>query len=901
MELFKTNTILKTKLQAPYLPGDYITKHKLIEHVNHNIERPLTLVSAGAGFGKSTFMSSWLKQLQYKNGWVSLDENDNDLQTFLTYFITAIQNAVPGFGQKTQTLLSSPNLPPAKLLTNSLINDLNDLTEFFVLVLDDIYQVSNLEIYKLLTALLKFPPQNFHLVLISRSDPPLPLSKLRASNKIKEIRILDLQFTDEETEKFVKNYLDIEKADNIVSLLNKKTEGWATGVRLAILHISYHYKNEKEKEIENYLKNVSFSESYFIEEVLEHLDKTTVEFLLKTSILDKFCPSLTEYILSSSKTKFNNREIIKRLIKENLFIINLDEENNWFRYHHLFQSFLRKELTNRYSADIVNKLNKKALEWYKQKSFINDALFHATQINDLEVTAGLIEKHMHKPLNENKWFYLAQWLTKIPDNYIYKNPVLLIAQMWIYQHKNMIWLIPELLKNLEEIKKNRVLEPEIDLQMQFFQGVVLFWAAKIEESLSLFDYVRKNLSKDKIGAISLASIYYASAAQMNGTGTEVYLEFEKIIYGKNINPTYKSILFGSLLYMKLQEGDLYTAERLNFQLKEYSSSVNDFFSLTWSNYFLGYVSFQQNKPELAYNYFKDALKNIYFLNMTAPVDNFAGMLLTLKILNNKKEYDKIYSQLLSFINERNNPAFSTIAYSLRARLALIENDITSAIELMKMADMFFDSGNTQFFIESPRLTYCRILLAQENKNKTEEAIKKLEEHLELAVKTDNVFQIIRINIMRAVAFIRTNNRGKAIKSLLLALKKAQPGNWIMPFIEDGGEEIRVLLPELANNKKAGKFVSMLLDEFSAITDTDKKKSDMPAKKSISSSGYYQLTNRELDIINLLAKRLSNKEIANELFISETTVKRHAINIYQKLGVNKRRDAVLKVQELGLLM
>jgi LuxR family maltose regulon positive regulatory protein len=287
--------------------------------------------------------------------------------------------------------------------------------------------------------------------------------------------------------------------------------------------------------------------------------------------------------------------------------------------------------------------------------------------------------------------------------------------------------------------------------------------------------------------------------------------------------------------------------------------------------------------------------------MTASVDNFAGLLLSLKMLNRTEEYKQIYSQLVSFVNERNNPAFSTVAYSLRARLSLLENDIKSAIKLIKMADMFFDSGNTQFFIESPRLTYCRVLLARNNKDKTEEAIEKLETHLDLAVKTRNAFQLIRIHILRAVAFNQVNRHKEAIESLLFALKKAQPGNWILPFIEDGGAVVRVLLSEVTGDKNTGKYASMLLNEFSALDKTDEKESDKTAGQSRrSSKGFYQLTNRELDIIHLLAKRLSNKEIASELFISETTVKRHAINIYQKLGVNKRRDAVLKVEELGFL-
>jgi LuxR family maltose regulon positive regulatory protein len=879
------DTILKTKLQPPHLPDDYIFKYNQIKYLNIDIERPLTLVSAGAGFGKSTFVSSWLKQLDYKSGWISLDENDNNLQTFLKYFIAAVQQSVSDFGQKTQILLSTPNMPPSKLLINSLMNDLNELDELFILVLDDIYLIKDKEIYNLLTTLVKYPPQNFHLVLISRSDPPLPLTKLRASNKIKEIRISDLQFTESETEKFVKRFLNIGQYEDIVSLLKTKTEGWVTGLRLAMMHIAYHYKSEE--DIKEYLTKLSFSESYFIEEVLASLDDTTVEFLLKTSVLNKFCVPLTDFILSQDGGSPAGREIIEQLIKKNLFIINLDEENKWFRYHHLFQSLLQKKLKDKYSNDIIDELHKRALEWFEKESYINDALLHATQINDLKLIAGLIEKHMHKPLNENKWYNLAQWLTKIPDNYIYQSPALLIAKMWILHHKNAMWLIPEQLQKLEEIRKTQKLDTEIELQMQFFQGVILFWNAQIEESMLLFEHVRNNVSQDKIGTLSLASIYYATAAQMYGTGKEVYLEYEKIIYGKNVNPNYKSILFGTLIYIKLQDGELYVAESITNRFKKYSKSVNDVFAQTWSDYIFGYIAFQQNKLDSAYDYFGKALKNVYFLNMGASVDCFAGMLLTLKILNKNQEYNQVYKQFISFVNEQNDPAYLSTAYSVRARLALLGDDTVSAVKLMKMAELFYDSGNTLFYIESPRLTYCKVLLSQNKPDKTEKALEKLDKHLELAKKTKNIPQYIRVNILRAVAFEKKNMPKEATKALADALIKAQAGYWVTPFLEER-EQIQTLLKNLVTKEKTSEFASMLLNEFS-----------LNNKKSLESSATL-LTNREFDIILLLSKRLSNQEIANKLFISETTVKRHTINIYKKLHVHNRREAVQKAKTLNLL-
>jgi LuxR family maltose regulon positive regulatory protein len=214
-----------------------------------------------------------------------------------------------------------------------------------------------------------------------------------------------------------------------------------------------------------------------------------------------------------------------------------------------------------------------------------------------------------------------------------------------------------------------------------------------------------------------------------------------------------------------------------------------------------------------------------------------------------------------------------------------------------MADMNFDSGNTLFYIESPRLTYCRVLLAQNRQDKTAEAIEKLGEHLKLAIETRNIYQLIRIYIIQSIAFIRTNNPSKAKESLKLALEKAFSNNWIRPFIEDGGKEIQNLLEELIEDKRLGKFAAVLLHE---ISTNDKSNNSTKAPLSNILLDYKPLTNRELDIISLLAKRLSNKEIANELYISSGTVKRHTINIYQKLGVNKRRDAVNKALELNLL-
>ena len=889
MESGSVSPVLKTKLQPSNLPNDYIQRPKLIEYVNSNIERPLTLISAGAGFGKSTFVSSWVKQLKFKYGWVSLDENDNDVRTFLKYFIAAIQQSIPDFGKQSVTLLSSPVLPPTEHITNCLINDLNSLHDRFFLALDDIYLIHNLEIFKLLSTLLKFPPLNFHLILISRSDPPLPLSKLRASNKVIEVRLSHLQFTDEEIEKFVKNYLKTDKTDNIVPLLKSKMDGWVTGLRLAMLHISYF--NKKDDDIKSYLNGLSFSESYFIEEVMVRLDEPTTEFLLKTSILDKFCSSLTGYILSSSNNDFNSSEIIDHFIKNNLFIINLDDENNWYRYHHLFQSLLQKELKTRYSKESIDKLHISAIEWFEKNNYINDAFFHASQVIDVEVTAKLIEKYMHKPLNENKWYELDQWLTKISDDYIQQSPALLIAQMWVLHHKNVIWVIPDLINKVEEIKDNNIkLFEEIRPQLIFFKGIINFWSANVEESLKQFNYFRKNITNDKLGAKSLSIMYYANASQMTGKGDEVYKEIQLEISRNNLHPDYKIILLASLVYIKLLNGDLYAAERIAKRIGKISSTTNNDFYVVWYEFFMGYIAFQQYRLDEALAHFNKTMDFVYFLNTHAPIDAFAGMLLTLGKMKKREKFEQIYNQLSLFTHKWNNPAYNTVAQSLKARLAIAENDLQKASENIKKAEMIFDSGVLVFNIEVPRITYCKFLLAKESHKKTDEAINKLTEILDFVFKINNIPQLIEVLILLSVAYYKKNDLQNAVERLTKALGLAEKGQIIHPFVEQA-EYINPLLIEIkSNDDNINDFISIIRKKISN-NNSDIKKETL----SIES-----LSNRELDVINLLAQRLSNKEIAEKLFISPTTVKKHTINIYQKLDVNKRLKAVSKAKELGII-
>jgi len=897
------NQILNTKLQSPNLPSDFIYRQKLIKYVNENIERPLTLVSAGAGFGKSTFISSWIKEIAHNNAWVSLDNSDNDLRSFFQYFVIAIQREEPEFGKNIKILLNTPQLPPLKVLTNNLINDLNNLSQLFILVLDDFHSINNRDIFNALSSLIKFPPTNFHLVLITRSDPPLPLAGLRAKNKMKDVRAAHLQLGQAEIKTFIEKYLQLENIDKITQTLTDKLEGWIAGLRLAMLHLSF-YESENEK-IEKVLKETNFSEEYFLEEIINHLDKNTKEFLLKTSILEKFSAPLTEYLLSISKNGPDSKQIISRFVNDNLFIINLDNKKIWYRYHHLFQSLLQKELEKECAQETILTLHEKASEWYESHGLTDEAFYHALQTDNPDNIAILIETHMFDLINRDKWYVLDRWLRHLPSNYIKQSPALLIAQMWNLQNKTLLWELAELLPVFEELSAKMEIDKDLKTLYHFLKGILLFWSHKIEnikESYHLFSYVKDNLADDKVGSKGVNLNYYAVAAYISGNGKEVKRELDKITFNEQLNPIYRILSIGGNIFTEISAGNLESALSYVKFMLNLSEKHEDAFTRTWGFYMRAYIYFQQNKIEKAEETFKKAIDNIYVLNIMGSVDCYAGMLLCQQQLNKTDELNETCRSLFEFVDGYNNPAFKSYAYSIKTRLALIDNDLNAAGKYMSMVELFFDSGNTSIWIEMPRLTDCRYLLALNEDDKTEEALQKLNTHITFAEQTRNIPLLISSLVLQAAAYKKKGEPVQAEKALTEALIKGKQGNWIRPFIE-GGKDIYGVLARLKADNSLEKYRMLILKELSDYIKEKNKKiesKEVSDRSNGSFEGFEELTNRELDIITLLAQRLSNKEIADKLFISLATVKRHAVTIYQKLGVNSRRQAVQKAIDLDIL-
>ncbi len=901
METGIRDPLLRTKFQSPYLPDDFVPREELTDYVLKNISRPLLLVSAGSGSGKTLFVSSLLQKLPYPYAWLSLDSSDNDLRNFLTYFVAAIRQELHDFGERFFAFISPPQLPSLKDITAMLVNDLNNLTEDFVLILDDLHLAGNPDIYTLLSSMLEFMPVHFHLILISRQDPPLPLERLRAKNKLTVVDATHLKLSLREIKTFVEKNFSLSDPVPLAKVLEEKTEGWVTGLRLALLHLSF-LKEGMEQSIRS-LRETDFSGNYFMEEVLENLDPLLTEFLLRTSVLERFSFSLTDYLMGFSGKKKKSSDLMQDIRKMHLFVVNLDKKNKWFRYHHLFQEFLQKELETRYSQEEIRRLHQRAVDWYEANQLLEEAFYHAEKAGDHERIARMIEEHMDRPLNEDKWYILDEWLAKLPRDYIHERPSLLVALMWV-THNKSTWLISDLLKEIDSLGKNIELAPVIRVQVRFFRGVIQYWSMHFAESIQSFEYVRKNLPKEKTGAISINNYYYLISSYFYGAGEKAVNEIEKILLNESLDPYYRAMLIGGIAYVRMLEGNLEEVLYLSGKIGETGRHLRDAFLSVWAGYLRGMAFFYQNRLPEAEKEFDNTLDNVYMLNLLGPLDDFAGYVLTLQTRGKKKKEAKIFEKMQEFVRRRDNPAIDSFMHSFRARKAIFDGDTASAGKYIQKVNMFFEAGTLFFWIETPRVTYCKYLLALQDPEKTEEAAGRAGRIEQLARKTRNIPQLIQILVLQAVIRKRKGDVSAAEALLTEALIKGTPGSWVRPFFE-GGEEVREMLDALPRQltPETDMFRERILDNFAKyplkIQRTAEKHPGEDSFLPDEETGVL-LTNRELDVLHLIAARLSNKEIAGKLFIAVATVKSHTVKIYKKLGVSRRREAVLKAEELGIL-
>ena len=852
-------------------------------------------------------LSSWLENCDAHNAWFSVDESDNNLRQFLIYFVTAIRTMFPDAVEKTLALANSSNLPPLKVLLASLLNEMNLIDQDYILAVDDIHLVQERQVHDLFTQLLQYPPPHMHLVLSGRRDPFLPISSLRAHGFVTEIRMQDLCFTTAETKGYLEQVLGEQIEDAIAVKWTEKTEGWIVGLSMAALSI------RKRGHVAGMLSELpgglQYVTEYLFNEVFECQSPEIRHYLLSTAILDRFCTPLCDVLygldVDSRQADISSWDFINLLIKENLFIINLDAENRWFRYHHLFKQLLQNQLKRYHSPEEISALHSRASEWFEGHGFIEEAIEQALAAGDALAAAKIIERNRHAVLDADRWHVLWQWLKKLPPEIKQARPNLQLGQAWCLLFLAQVGAVFPIIERVESLLEKNPEEPALLPEINFFRGLVCYFQGEGARSAELFTKAAELLPENTFLLLRSEAEYWTCVAlHLAGRKEKAIRKLHQGIRSKDFQEgmLLSRLSFG-LCFIHMLDGECLQAFQEGMRLREVGKSSRLVFAETWAMYVQGNASFQMFDLDAAQHHFRRVVENRYIKSPRAAVDAMVGLAITRQFMGEPDQADETMRLAQEYAEWTKDPVHQDIVASCRARLALLRGDLDSASRWQRALRESPGNPIILFFLEIPAITECRVRIAIGSDAGLMEAMERLEDIRQNAKAWHNTCQMMEIIVLQALARHRQGRLEEALKILERAVAMAMPGGSIRPFVELGSP-MGDLLKRLIKNNVAVDYIGKILaafgdEELEAVPDVSESKP--AAKPSVRSQPLVEpLTNRELDILDLLAQRLQNKEIADKLFISTETVKSHLNNIYQKLNVSNRRDAVERAKTLGIL-
>jgi len=889
--------ILSTKLHRPAITPDLLTRTQLQEMLDQGRHGALILISAPAGYGKSTLANMWLEASEYPCAWLSLDGDDNDLRIFLTHVIAAIRTQFPEACGITSKMLGVAPMPALKIIVANLISDIENIESEFVLVLDDYHLIHEMGIHNLLNELLRRPNRRMRLLIASRGDPPLDLNQLRASGQMIEIRQKDLRFSAEESSTFLNDVMGIRIDQEAVAKFHEKTEGWVTALRLAAL--SLHHREDVAGLLSGLQGDSRYVQDYLTAEVVSHQPPEIQSWLLKTSILERFNAPLCEAVCQEdeeqAENKISGRAFLEWLEDAGLFTIALDDRGEWFRYHHLFQSTLLNWLQSQYQKDEINALHARANVWFAENGLIDDAIQHALDAGDIQAAAEIVEGKRHTVLDDDRWYVLEKWLSMLPVAVVGQRPELLMAQvhLCIYQH-NLLAIFPTLEK-IEQIlgtdESNELLWGEINHlkgYINYFQGQ---GSSAQEHQRRALELIPESFQRTR----GEAELHFALSLHMTGEKEQALQELNNLLRIKpDIAGTRSIRLWGGLSFIQLLEAELDQVFYPAQQWQDIAIEHGDVYAETYALYIQTCAAFFQNDQVEAAQKLSRLIENRYVMQSRLAVDSMCGLALLYQMKGETGKAAEASNQLVNFAQNTNDPGNILAASSSQARLSLIQGDNLSAVRWLRSADTSSDVGIMLWWIEVPRITECRVLVAEGSGESLQKAVELLQVYQQENQDIHNKYQEIVILSLLTLAYLKQKEDNKAMSVLKEALDLAYPGGWIWPFIELGSPMLDLLgkLKKQVMNTELINYIDQILAAFPSPEAT--------AAKSQPTDLIDPLTERELQVLKLLATALTTDEIADELVVSVNTVRMHTKNIYSKLGAHSRIEAVERGRALGLI-
>lgn len=890
--------LLQTKLNIPPVNNYMVPREHLNELLNNAMQFKLILVSSPAGSGKTTIITDYINKNHINCFWYSLDKTDNDLFRYSSYLVRGFERNEELKNFNLQELLDSFQSIGEMTFIRAIINLLQSTSKEFTLVFDDYHLMELPSIHNMMKQLLEHLPPNIHMIIITREDPPLPLSKLRVKNQLLEIRVHDLNFNDSEAESFLNHSMKLQLSVKGVQTLNHRTEGWIAGLQLAALYIRGH--QDKEQFITDFSGNHYYIMDYLLEEVLQEQTQQIKEFLLCTSILNEFCPGLCDEILRVDNG--TSMKILDALSQANVFIISLDYQRIWFRYHHLFRDLLRQKLTD--TSYSINELHALASRWYYRNDNIIEAIHHAISADDISYAADLIESlwdKMDRSLQSNQWLGLVK---QLPDQVIRKRPVLNVGYAWALidngDMESCVERLEETQKLIESTKLDDAVsgyavydKKQFELLPATISSAYSYIAASTGDTEKVFTHANKALSlipednRHKKGVVQmLLGFSYWADGELNTAFNIINEGLINIVKGNS--PLSQSTFQLVIAEITMEMGFLKEAETIiNNSIKALSKEEKLPLALASLYLKLSEICLLKGSLDKAYDFLK--LSREKGQDFALPDFEYKWYIMQARLLST----EELYTAALESLEE--------------AKTNYYMNPIPEHISINGlMADIFLkmhqpENGHSFYYqgfynSEQDKLVYIKYLLYEYSQYKKKDTLIKaselLEELLEKSLKQDRKRSTIDLMIYKAMIANVKNDKQKAIEYVKQAIVLTISEDYIFPFI-NSKEYLSVIYLELYHKNE--------LPRLLVLNVIDSKKETLNYSAFAANDALIEsLSLREMEVLQLLAQGYSNQDICDKLFLALSTVKGYNQSIFAKLEVRSRTEAIVKAKELGLI-
>lgn len=913
-----SSPLLYTKLTIPQLSDHYVVRLRLLNKLDGGScqNNLLTLVCAPAGYGKTTLISNWLEKGEeqrargdainklesalVRSAWLTLDSGDDDLARFLSYLVAAIQQCHPGIGEAMLAMLRTAKPPNSHTLATWLIDDLAEIPTPFVLVIDDYHTIHTERIHDFISFLIDHKPTQMSIVIASRADPALPLARLRAHGQLTEIRQDDLCFTHEEASTLIHNLIGLNLTLEQVDTIVKRTEGWVAGLQLAGLSM------RNVSNIASFIHALSGGyehiADFLTDEVFAQQPEDIKDFLLQTSILDRLSVPLCEAVTGQAQVASS----LERLRKENLFLVPLDHHREWYRYHALFRDLLRKRLYQS-RGSMIPELHRKASHWYETEGLLAPAIEHALAGKYYEKAAELIEQVGESVLMRSESLTMLRWLDALPHEMKREHPVLFVFDGLV------LMLSGKPLQSADEILKQLSATGDIDsLRGEFatYQGLIATMKGEAEEAILFSEEALTHLPPERPFFQSLAADSLGMAFTLLGDPDSAVNAFRKVveISERTGNVMMSIMALSNLAGLQLMRGQLLDASESYHRTLDIAAEKLDKQSPVGGKALLGLGMLAQewNDLEAALAYYQEAAK---MMARSVEVGLPMAHLSIASVKLNMRDWEGAQASInqaykLSKASAA-TPIDDILTEESQARLWLAQEKLGLVSDWLESKGFLFDTAVEPLISKEAQtahgilvnqgkyLLFVRLALA---KKQPKTALGLLDPLYDITLSKGYMHRVIEILALKALAVMQQGEVDSAVQILDQALSLAEPQGYRRTFLDEG-QPMAELLYTVAARGEHPTYAGILLAAFSKEMNDQRIRFD---KKDSPEELIEPLSEREFEVLILISEGLSNREIADRLYISISTVKSHTSHIYSKLNVTKRTRAISQARSLGLL-